>query len=66
MSTARRIPSISRAGALGIYDGQTRAGTVIRQGDEFFAFDAAGHCIGVFDSQLEAVRKIPRQREATS
>jgi hypothetical protein len=43
------------------------AGTVIRQGEEFFAFDADGKCIGSFDSMLEATRKIPRsRREATS
>ena len=63
----RRVPSINAPGALGIYDGQERAGTVIRQGEEFFAFNAKGECIGVFDSMLEASRKIPRiRREATS
>jgi hypothetical protein len=63
----RRIPSINAPGALGIYDGQERAGTVIRQGEEFFAFSADGKCIGVFDSMIEATRKIPRsRREAAS
>jgi len=63
----KRPPSINAPGALGIYDGQERAGTVIRQGEEFFAFNAKGECIGVFDSMLEASRKIPRiPREATS
>ena len=63
----KRPPSINAPGALGIYDGQVRAGTVIRQGEEFFAFDADGNCIGSFDSMLEATRKIPRsRREATS
>jgi len=63
----KRSPSINAPGALGIYDGQVRAGTVIRQGEEFFAFDADGKCIGSFDSMLEATRKIPRsRREATS
>jgi hypothetical protein len=66
MSTARRPPSINAPGALGVFDGQARAGTIVKQGSEYFAFDAAGHCIGVFDSQPEAVRKIPRQREAAS
>ena len=63
MSTAqspKRPPSINAPGALGIYDGQERAGTVIRQGDEFFAFDVRGKCIGVFDTMIEASRKIPR------
>ena len=58
----KRPPSINAPGALGIYDGQERAGTVIRQGEEFFAFDADGKCIGVFDTMLEATRKIPRSR----
>jgi hypothetical protein len=58
----KRPPPISSPGALGIYDGQERAGTVIRQGEEFFAFDANGKCIGSFDSMLEATRKIPRSR----
>ena len=63
----KRPPSINAPGALGIYDGQDRAGTVIRQGEEFFAFDADGKCIGTFDTMLEATRKIPRsRREATS
>jgi hypothetical protein len=56
----KRPPSISSPNALGIYDGQERAGTVIREGEEFFAFDAAGKCIGVFDTMIEASRKIPR------
>jgi hypothetical protein len=39
-----------------------RAGTVIRQDGEFFAFDADGECLGTFDTMLEATRKIPRAR----
>jgi len=64
----KQIPSINAPGALGIYDGQDRAGTVIRQDGEFFAFDAAGNCIGTFDTQIEATRKIPpvKARETTS
>ena len=58
----RRVPSINAPGALGIYDGQERAGTVIRQGEEFFAFNANGECIGIFDSMIEATRKIPQVR----
>ena len=45
-----------------IYDGQDRAGTVIRQDGEFFAFDAEGKCLGTFDTMLEATRKIPPVR----
>ena len=56
----KRTPSINAPGALGIYDGQQRVGTVVRQGEEFFAFDAAGKCVGVFDTMIEASRKIPR------
>jgi hypothetical protein len=58
----KRIPNINAAGALGIYDGQDRAGTVIRQDGEFFAFDAEGKCIGTFDTMIEATRKIPPVR----
>ena len=54
----RRPPNINALGALGIYDGQQRAGTVV-QGEEFFAFDTDGNCLGVFDTMLEATRKIP-------
>jgi hypothetical protein len=58
----RRPPSISASGALGIYDGQDRAGTVVHQGAEYFAFDANGNCLGVFDTMIEASRKIPPVR----
>jgi hypothetical protein len=63
---SKQVPNINTVGALGVYDGQARAGTVIRQGDEFFAFDADGKCIGVFDSMIEASRKIPRRQGAAS
>jgi hypothetical protein len=56
----KRPPSINAAGELGIYDGQDRAGTVIRQDGEFFAFDANCKCIDTFDTLIEAARKIPR------
>ena len=58
----KQIPSINAPGALGIYG----AGAVIRQGEEFFAFDADGKCIGVFDSMIEASREIPRTRRAAA
>jgi hypothetical protein len=58
----KQIPNINAPGALGIYDGQDRAGTIIRQDGEFFAFDAAGKCLGTFDTQIEATRKIPPVR----
>jgi hypothetical protein len=55
----KQPPNINAPGALGVYDGQSRVGTVIRQDEEFFAFDAAGNCLGVFDTMLEASHKIP-------
>jgi hypothetical protein len=58
----KRPPNINAPGALGIYDGQDRAGTVVRQGGEFFAFDAEGNCVGVFETMIEASRKIPQVR----
>jgi hypothetical protein len=58
----KRPPNINAPGALGIYDGQQRAGTVVRQDGEFFAFDADGKCVGVFDTMIEASRKIPPAR----
>ena len=66
MTVAKRPPPISSSSALGIYDGQDRAGTVIRQDGEFFAFDADGECLGTFDTMLDATRKIPRRREVAS
>ena len=63
----KRIPNINTTGALGVYDGQERVGTIIKQDGEFFAFDADGKCLGTFDTQIEATRKIPRsRREAAS
>jgi hypothetical protein len=63
----KQPPSINAPGALGVFDGQTRAGTIIKQDGEFFAFDADGKCLGTFDTQIEATRKIPRsRREAAS
>ena len=55
----KRPPSINAPGALGVFDGQTRAGTIVKQGGEFFAFNSDGKCIGTFDTQIEATRKIP-------
>jgi len=55
----KQSPPISLPNALGIYDGQCRAGTIIKQGGEFFTFDADGNCLGVFDTMIEASRKIP-------
>ena len=63
----KRPPSINAPGALGVFDGQTRAGTIVKQGGEFFAFNADGKCVGTFDTQIEATRKIPPiRRESAS
>jgi hypothetical protein len=62
----KRVPSISAANALGVFDGQARVGTVVKQGGEFFAFDSAGKCIGTFDTQIEATRKIPPVRRESA
>ena len=56
----KRIPNLNSPNALAVYDGQQRVGMVIKHNGEFFAFDAAGCCVGTFDTHLEAVRKIPR------
>jgi hypothetical protein len=66
MARPRRTASAPKndaAGALGIYDGQERAGTVVRQGELFYAFNSVGRCIGAFDSMIEAARAIPRRTE---
>jgi hypothetical protein len=62
----KRPPNINAPGALGIYDGQCRAGTIIKQDGEFFAFDADGRCLGTFDTQIEATRKIPPVRRESA
>ena len=60
------VPNIDVPSALGVFDGQTRVGTVVKQGGEFFAFDSAGKCIGTFDTQIEATRKIPPVRRESA
>jgi hypothetical protein len=61
------VPNINTPAALGVFDGQTRVGTIVKQGGEFFAFNADGKCVGTFDTQIEATRKIPPiRRESAS
>jgi hypothetical protein len=60
----KQPPRLNAVGARGVYDGQQRVGTIVPQGGEFFAFDAAGKCIGSFDTVLEASQKISRRQEA--
>jgi hypothetical protein len=61
----RRIPDPNSDGALHVTDGQTLAGTVVRQADEWFAFGPDGTCLGVFDSAIEAARHIPAAGRAS-
>jgi hypothetical protein len=55
----RKLPDPNAEGALHVTDGQQKVGSVVRVGPDFFAFDAAGRCIGAFDSAIQAARKIP-------
>lgn len=55
----RKLPDPQATGALAVTDGQIQIGAVVRQRNEFFAFDINGKCIGVFDSMIEAARRIP-------
>lgn len=41
-----------------VYNGQRLAGTVERRGAGYTAFDAGGRVLGVFATQLEAVRAV--------
>jgi hypothetical protein len=59
----RRLPSLNSPNSLAVYDGQQRLGTIIKQDGEFFAFDGDGRCVGTFDTQIEAVRKIPAGKQ---
>jgi hypothetical protein len=58
-ATNRQPPSLNSPNTLAVHDGQTRIGSIVKQDGEFFAFDAAGRCLGAFDTQIEAARKIP-------
>ncbi len=64
----RKLPDPYAPYALTVTDGQEHIGSVVRQDDEFFAFDAEGKCLGVFDTTIEAARCIPsaRRSEAAS
>jgi len=61
----RKLPDPRALHALAVNDGQVQIGTVVREGAEFFAFDAAGKCVGVFDTAIEAARAIPIAVERT-
>lgn len=64
----RKLPDPHAPHALTVTDGQERAGSVVRQDNEYFAFDAEGECLGAFDTVIEAARSIPAadRRRATS
>jgi hypothetical protein len=53
------IPSICAPGAMAIYDGQVRAGTIVKHDGSFFAFDSSGALIGEYDLLREAMIAIP-------
>jgi len=61
MTTRRKLPDPHADNALALNDGQQKIGSVVRQGDEFFAFDINDNCLGVYDTLLEAARKIGRR-----
>ena len=58
-SRKRELPNPFAPYALTVTDGQERVGSIVRQDDEFFGFDAEGKCLGVFNTTIEAVRRIP-------
>ena len=60
MTTKRTsIPSICAPGALAVYDGGLRVGTIVKHDGGFFAFDASGALIGEYDLLREAMIAIP-------
>jgi hypothetical protein len=53
------IPSMNAAGALAVYDGQIRSGTIVEHDGEYFAFDSSGTLLGEFATLSEATKVIP-------
>jgi hypothetical protein len=49
---------------LEIYDGQIRAGVIVRRGGKFIARDARGRELGAFTTLRDAVRVIPAAKQA--
>ena len=58
----RSIPRADSANAISIYDGQTKAGTIVEHGGSHFSYGADDILIGEFNTRLEAVRSLPRVR----
>ncbi len=58
----RSIPRADSANGISIYDGQTKAGTVIEYDGTHFSYGADDILIGEFNTRLEAVRSLPRAR----
>lgn len=58
MTARKRLPDPHAPNALAVNDGRDCVGHVVRQGSEFFAFDIEDKCVGVFDTAIEAARKI--------
>jgi hypothetical protein len=61
MTRKRKLPDPHSPNALSINDGQQTVGSIVKEGDEFFLFDAAGKFVGIYDTLLEAARKIGSQ-----
>jgi hypothetical protein len=55
----KSVPSICAHDAMAIYDGQVRAGTVVKHDGTFVAFDAIGTPIGKYATLREAMIAIP-------
>ena len=57
-----RIPAANNPGAISIYDGQDKAGTVVEHDGSHFSYGNDDILIGEFNTRLEAVRSLPRVR----
>lgn len=62
MTRKKIIPDPHGPSALALNDGQDLIGHVVKQDDEYFAFDANDKCLGTFDTLIEAARKIGGRR----
>jgi len=62
VSARKPLPDPNADNALAVCDGQSRIGSVVKQNDEYFAFDERGKFIAIADSMVEAARKISAVR----
>ena len=56
------IPRADSANAISIYDGRTKAGTVVEHDGSHFSYGNDDILTGEFNTRLEAVRSLPRVR----